>query len=112
MGGSYFEDNIRSLATEGRLLIVGILGGSESELNLGRLLTKRLTISGSTLRARTSEEKGAIAADLREWVWPLLDSGSVRPVIQEVFPLSKAAEAHRILEANAAMGKLVLTTGH
>jgi NADPH2:quinone reductase len=112
VGGNYFKDNIRLLAPDGRLCVVGVLGGADAQLNLGRVLTKRLTITGSTLRARSPEEKGAIALALQEWVWPLLDAGKLTPVIQASFPLHQAAEAHRIMEANEAMGKLVLTTGH
>ena len=92
-------------------VLVGILGGRESGIDLGRLLTRRLSITGSTLRARSPREKTDIAMSLREWVWPMLDSGKLKPVIQATFPLSQAAEAHRILEANEAMGKIVLTTG-
>jgi len=111
VGGNYFQDNIRLLAPDGRLCVVGVLGGADAQLNLGRVLTKRLTITGSTLRARSPEEKGEIALALEEWIWPLLDAGKLTPVIQASFPLHQAAEAHRIMEANEAMGKLVLTTG-
>lgn len=112
VGGTYLEDNLRLLATEGRLVVIGVLGGATAQVDLGRMLTRRLTITASTLRNRMPAEKGEIAAALEEWVWPHLDAGNLAPVIQDIMPLEQAAEAHRILEANEAMGKLVLTTGH
>jgi putative PIG3 family NAD(P)H quinone oxidoreductase len=112
VGGNYLEDNLRLLATEGRLVVIGVLGGATAKLDLGRMLSRRLTITASTLRNRIPAEKGEIAAALEEWVWPHLDAGDLAPVIQDIMPLEQAAEAHRILEANEAMGKLVLTTGH
>jgi putative PIG3 family NAD(P)H quinone oxidoreductase len=112
VGGKYFHDNFELLAPEGRLVVIGVLGGTTAqELDLGRLLSRRLTITGSTLRARDRREKSDIASALREWVWPMLDAGEIAPVLQSTFPLEQAADAHRILEANEAMGKLVLTTG-
>jgi NADPH2:quinone reductase len=112
VGGSYFSDNLRLLAPGGRLVVIGVLGGAEAkEIDLGRLLAKRLTVTGSTLRGRSLAEKHAIALSLQEWVWSKLDDGEIAPVIHEILPLEQAAEAHRILEANEAMGKLVLTTG-
>ena len=112
VGAKYFHDNLELLAPDGRLVVIGVLGGSRvDELDLGRLLTRRLTITGSTLRARDRETKSNIAASLREWVWPMLDAGDIAPVIQAALPLEEAAQAHRMLEANEAMGKLVLTTG-
>lgn len=112
VGGNYLEDNLRLLATEGRLIVIGVLGGTTGKVDLGRMLTKRLTITASTLRNRLPADKGEIAAALEEWVWPHLDAGNLAPVIQDIMPLEHAADAHRILEANEAMGKLVLTTGH
>lgn len=109
VGGRYLKDNIKALAVDGRLVIIGLLGGSRAELPLGPILAKRLTITGSTLRAREVTEKGRIAAALKQQVWPLLEQGSIRPVIQATFPLDEAFRAHELLEANAAMGKLVLT---
>ncbi len=108
VGGSYLEANLNVLAADGRLVVIGVLGGSRGTLNLGQLLSRRLTITGSTLRAREVAEKGRIAAALAEHVWPLLERRALAPVLQASFPLAEAARAHEILEANAAMGKLVL----
>lgn len=109
VGGSHLDDNTRLLATGGRLTIIGVLGGAKAELNLGRVLTKRLTITGSTLRNRSPEFKGRIAQALFENVWPQIENGAIEPVIQATFPLVEAARAHALLEANQAMGKIVLT---
>src|SRR5690606_2206993 len=96
---------------EGRLVLIAALGGAKTEVNLGLLFVKRLTVTGSTLRNRPPAEKGRIAAALRERVWPLLARREVRPIIQRVLPPADAADAHRLLEANEAMGKVVLRVG-
>ena len=111
VGGDYLEDNIRSLNADGRLVIIGLLGGSKTQINLGRVLTRRLTVTGSTLRARSTAFKGNIAKALRTNVWPKLESGEIAPVIQASFPLADAAKAHALMEANRSMGKLVLSIG-
>lgn len=111
VGGNYLEDNVRLLNTDGRLVIIGLLGGSKAPLNLGLVLTRRLTITGSTLRARSAAEKGKIAAALLTNVWPKLESGEIAPVIQASFSLAEAAAAHTLMEANRSMGKLVLNIG-
>jgi putative PIG3 family NAD(P)H quinone oxidoreductase len=108
VGGAYLADNLRLLAPDGRLVVIGLLGGSKAELDLGRVLTKRLTVTGSTLRNRSPAFKGAIADSLREQVWPKLENGEIAPVIQSTLPLEEAARAHELLEANEAMGKIVL----
>jgi len=108
VGGKYLDDNLRSLREDGRLVVIAVLGGAKAELNLARMMTRRLTLTGSTLRARPPAEKGRIAAVLLEQVWPLLEARTVVPVIQQTFPLSAAADAHRLLEANGALGKSVL----
>jgi len=108
VGGSYLEKNIETLAVEGRLAVIGVLGGGSGKLSLGKMLTRRLTVTASTLRARSAAEKARIGAALRERVWPLLEAGQVTPVIQAALPLGEAARAHEILEANQAMGKIVL----
>ena len=110
VGGSYLEQNVKLLATGGRLVTIGILGGARGTLNLGLVLSKRLVITGSTLRARSPAEKHVIAQALAEHVWPLLASGRVQPVVQATFPLAEAWRAHELLEANEASGKLVLLT--
>jgi putative PIG3 family NAD(P)H quinone oxidoreductase len=110
VGGDYLPRNIEVLAVDGRLVQIGLQGGSSAQLNLASLLIKRLTITGSTLRARSVAEKGALAAAVRANVWPLLESGAVRPVIHATFPLRSAADAHRLLESSQHIGKIVLVT--
>jgi putative PIG3 family NAD(P)H quinone oxidoreductase len=110
VGGEYLERNLRSLAIDGRLVQIGLLGGARSQIDLGALMRRRLTLTGSTLRTRSIEEKAAIARDLEQHVWPLLASGTVSPVVDRTLPLAQAAEAHRLLEAGQVVGKVVLTT--
>ncbi|MGO8857272.1 MAG: NAD(P)H-quinone oxidoreductase [Steroidobacteraceae bacterium] len=109
VGGNYFDRNLQVAAVEGRLVIIAMLGGSRAELKLNTLLTKRLTVTGSTLRSRTVEEKAAIADAVRSNVWPLLESGRVHPVIHATFPLAEAAAAHALMESSNHIGKIVLT---
>ena len=110
IGAEYFERNIAALAVNGRLVQIGLMGGgSKATLDLNQVLRRWLTVTGSTLRNRTVEEKGEIAAALRREVWPLLESGRVKPVIYRTFPLAQAAEAHRLMESSAHIGKIVLT---
>jgi putative PIG3 family NAD(P)H quinone oxidoreductase len=109
VGGPYFSRNLDLLALEGRLLQIALLNGSKAEINLVRLLRQRLTVTGSTLRARTVHEKGAIASALEREVWPLLEAGTIRPIIHATFPLTRAADAHRMMEAGSHIGKIVLT---
>jgi len=108
VGGEYFARNIDVLAVEGRLVEIATLHGVKAELNIQTIMGRRLTITGSTLRPRPVADKGAIAAALRQQVWPLLESGAVRPIIHATFPLRDAAAAHRVMEAGAHIGKLVL----
>jgi putative PIG3 family NAD(P)H quinone oxidoreductase len=108
VGGDYFEKNLRCLALEGRLAIIAFLQGSRVTLDFRQVMLRRLTITGSTLRASTIERKAAIARSLREKVWPLLEAGQVKPVIARVFPLAEAAAAHALMESGAHMGKLML----
>jgi NADPH:quinone reductase len=108
VGGSYVERNLKSLAMDGRLVQIAMLTGNRPEIDLGRLMRHRLTITGSTLRPRTIAEKAAIAAALREHVWPLLKSGRVRPIIYKTFALQDVQEAHRELERGQHIGKIVL----
>jgi putative PIG3 family NAD(P)H quinone oxidoreductase len=110
VGGDYVQKNIDSLALNGRLVQIGLLGSPRALINLAPVMQKRLTITGSTLRIRSVEEKGAIARELEEHVWPLLSAGKVRPIVARVLPLAQAAEAHRLLEAGEIIGKVVLTT--
>ncbi len=109
IGGDYLGRNLECLALNGRLVQIGLLGGSRAEVDLTRLLHRRLTLTGSTLRARTVEEKGALAREVEGNVWPLLSAGTVAPVIDRTFPLTEAAAAHRRMESSAHIGKIVLT---
>jgi putative PIG3 family NAD(P)H quinone oxidoreductase len=108
VGGDYVARNIDALAVEGRLVQIALQKGATVHLNMRPLLTKRLTITASTLRARSAAEKGAIADAVRDKVWPLLESGAVRPIIHSTFPLRSAADAHRLLESGQHIGKIVL----
>src|SRR5689334_3083994 len=108
VGGDYIEKNISLLATEGRLVNIAYLKGSKVEVNFLPVMLKRLTLTGSTLRPRSVAEKGAIARVLEEKVWPLLASGRIAPVIEGRFPLARAADAHRLMETSAHIGKIVL----
>ena len=110
VGADYFARNISALAIDGRLVQIGLLGGkATATIDLGEILRRRLTVTGSTLRARTVQEKGAIADALRREVWPLLEGGRVKPVIYRTFPLEDAAAAHRLMESSEHIGKIVLT---
>ena len=109
VGGDYLPRNLECLRLDGRLVQIGLIGGSKVALDLRAILQKRLTLTGSTLRARTPAEKGAIARDLERAVWPLLDRGDVRPIVHAEFPLARAADAHRELEAGNVIGKVILT---
>jgi len=108
VGGSYIPKNLKLLATEGRLGFIAFLQGAKAEVDFARLMMKRQTITGSTLRARPDAQKTAIAKSLETRVWPLLEEGSVKPVIHEVFPLSRVADAHRLMESSAHIGKIML----
>ncbi|HRF61951.1 MAG TPA: NAD(P)H-quinone oxidoreductase [Candidatus Competibacter sp.] len=108
VGGDYTQRNLSALAVEGRLVFIAFLRGAKMELNLAPVMMKRLTITGSTLRARPVEHKAPIAASLQKTVWPLLASGAVYPVIDRIFPLTEAAAAHALMESNRHIGKLLL----
>jgi putative PIG3 family NAD(P)H quinone oxidoreductase len=110
VGGEYFARNIEALAMEGRLVEIATLHGVKAELNIQTIMHRRLTITGSTLRARPVAEKGAIAAAVLQRVWPLIEAGAVKPVVHATFPLRDAANAHRVMEADTHIGKLVLVT--
>lgn len=109
MGASYFRQNLDALARDGRLVIIGFMGGAVAkEVDLQTLMLKRALVTGSTMRARNKTEKAAIANALREKVWPVLAAGRCLPLIHEVFPLEQAAEAHRLMESGEHIGKIVL----
>ena len=110
VGGSYVGRNLEALAADGRLVEIGFMGGeSTATIDLRRIMSRRLTITGSLLRPRTAQEKGQIATALRTEVWPLLDRGTVKPVIDRVFPLANAADAHRRMESSDHVGKIMLS---
>ena len=109
VGAAYFQRNLRCLAMDGRLVMIAFLGGHEAEkVDLRPIMLRRLTVTGSTMRPRTTAEKGAIAAALRDKVWPLLDQGRCAPPIFKVFPLAEAAAAHALMESSQHIGKIVL----
>ncbi len=108
VGGPYVERNYRAAAERGRIVQIAVLGGARAEVNLALLMTKRLVHTGSTLRPRSVAEKAAIAGALEEKVWPLLAAGTVRPLIDRVFPLLAAADAHRWMEKGDHVGKIML----
>ena len=104
--------NIDCAAVEGRIVTISTLGGPKAEINMGQIMVKRLTLTGSTLRPRTVAQKGAVAAGVLQNVWPLLRAGRARPVIHATFPLAQASESHRLMESSNHIGKIVLTVGH
>jgi NADPH2:quinone reductase len=107
--GDFVPKELKALADDGRLVFIAFLRGAKTELDVNELMRRRLTITGSTLRPRPVEFKGAIAASLRGRIWPLIDAGKIKPVIFKTFPLEQAAEAHRLMESSAHIGKIVLT---
>jgi putative PIG3 family NAD(P)H quinone oxidoreductase len=111
IGAKYLERNVKALAVNGRLAVIGLQGGVKAELNLGELLSKRAAVTATSLRQRPLEEKAAIVAAVREHVWPLVEAGTVRPVVHRAFPMERASEAHRVLEDSTHVGKVLLTTG-
>jgi putative PIG3 family NAD(P)H quinone oxidoreductase len=109
VGGDYINRNLQCLAVDGRLVQIAFLKGAKAEINLASLMVKRQTITGSTLRPRSVAQKGAIAQALEEKVWPLVAAGKVRPQVHATFPLEQAADAHRLMETSAHVGKIMLT---
>jgi putative PIG3 family NAD(P)H quinone oxidoreductase len=109
VAGTYVARNLEAAAVEGRVVVISLLGGSRAEINMGVMLTKRLTLTGSTLRSRTVAQKALVADGVRRNVLPLIAAGIVRPVIFATFPLAEAAAAHRLMESSQHIGKIVLT---
>jgi putative PIG3 family NAD(P)H quinone oxidoreductase len=109
MGASYLARNVETLGTGGRLMIIGFQGGGTAELNLGKLMSRRASIQSTGLRSRPKEEKAEIVASVRDHVWPLLESGAVRAIVDRTVPMHDAATGHRILEESTHVGKIVLT---
>lgn len=108
MGASYLAPNVAALNTGGRLMIIGLQGGRKAELDLGALMAKRASVAGTTLRARPSSEKDQIISGVRRQVWPLIESGAIKPVIDRTFPLPQAAQAHQLVASNEHVGKVLL----
>ncbi len=109
VGAPYLPRNLRCLAVDGRLVLIAFLGGAKVEnLDLTTIMTRRLTVTGSTMRPRTTAQKAAIADALRAHVWPVLDAGRCGPLVHEVFPLERAADAHRLMESSTHVGKIML----
>lgn len=111
VAGNYVAKEIECLSEDGRLVIIAVQGGVKSEINAGLVLRRRLTVTGSTLRPRSVEFKQAIAQACREKVWPLIESGAIKPVIHSTFAAADAAQAHALMESNQHIGKIVLTWG-
>jgi NADPH2:quinone reductase len=110
VGADYFNRNLKCLAMDGRLVIIAFLGGfSVDQADLRPIMTRRITVTGSTMRPRTTAQKGAIASALREKVWPLLDAGKCAPPIFKVFPLAEVVQAHQLMESSTHIGKIIMT---
>lgn len=108
IGAKYLARNVETLAVNGRMVVIGMQGGTKAELNIGQLLSKRAAIIGTTLRARPEAEKATIVAAVREHVWPLIEDGRVKPIVHARFPLADAAGAHRLMEESSHIGKILL----
>jgi len=111
MGASYLGRNVAALATDGRLVVIGMQGGRKAELDLGALLAKRGSVAATALRSRSVADKAAIVRGVREEVWPLVESGAIGPIVDRRIPMAQAAEAHRIVESSDHLGKVLLTLG-
>ncbi|WP_263164494.1 NAD(P)H-quinone oxidoreductase [Streptomyces sp. SCSIO ZS0520] len=108
VGGSYLAGNVRSLAADGRLVVIGLQDGLEGRLNLADLVFKRLSVHGTTLRTRSAAQKAAIVAEVQEKVWPLIENGTVKLVVDRTVPMAEAAEAHRLMDTGRHIGKILL----
>ncbi|OUS08875.1 NAD(P)H-quinone oxidoreductase [Rhodobacterales bacterium 52_120_T64] len=108
VGGTYIARNIRALAVDGRLAMIAFLGGPKAEINFAQIMAKRITVTGSTLRPRSIQDKAVIAEALREIVWPMIEAGRIAPVMDSTFSLDQAADAHRRIESSGHIGKIVL----
>ena len=108
VGASYLAENLEALTLNGRLVLIGLMGGSRSEIDLAKLMMKRLRVVGSTLRARPLEEKASIMAELDQYVWPKISQGEIVPIIQQVFPIQSASAAHELMASDVTIGKVVL----
>ncbi|MEU6592328.1 zinc-binding dehydrogenase [Streptomyces sp. NPDC046881] len=108
VGGDYLQRNIRSLAADGRLVVIGLQNGLEGNLNLAELVLKRISVHGTTLRTRSEGQKAATVTEVQKHVWPMIESGAVQLVIDRTVPMAEAAEAHRVMEAGGHLGKILL----
>jgi NADPH:quinone reductase-like Zn-dependent oxidoreductase len=111
VGAGYLKANLRALRTDGRLVIIGLMGGAVAELELGLMMMKRLRVIGSTLRARSIAAKSAVMADLERLVWPQIENGSIRPIVDAVIPIEEADRAHALVAADQTFGKVVMSIG-
>ena len=111
VGASYFEQNLSVLAVDGRLVVIGLMGGSEAEIPLGRLMVKRQRVIGSTLRARFIAAKARVMDELHSKVWPLIEGGEIQPIIDQVIPIEQVDTAHQLVASNSTFGKVVLRVG-
>jgi NADPH:quinone reductase len=108
VAGDYLQREINALADDGRIVIIAFLGGVKSIIDVGQVMRRRLTITGSTLRPRDAQFKAGVAAALKQNIWPLIESGAIKPVIHAMFPLDEAAHAHSLMESGQHIGKIVL----
>merc|ERR1719273_326441 len=108
VGGSYTQKGLCCLKTDGRLALIGSLGGPKGEIDFRMMMRKRLTLGGSTIRARSSYIKEKIAHELLTYVWPLIESNNILPVVDSIFPLHEAVKAHKLMESSTHMGKIIL----
>ena len=109
VGGAYLGDNLNLLGLGGRLVLIGLMGGAQTEINLGLMMIKRLRVIGSTLRARPLQEKAAVMAQLREKVWPKIESGEIKPIVDTVFPIEEADAAQALVASDKTIGKVILS---
>ncbi|KAG9152572.1 hypothetical protein Leryth_024343 [Lithospermum erythrorhizon] len=110
IGGSYFQRNLDSLNVDGRLFIIGFMGGTVAQVNLGYMLARRLTVQAAGLRKRSKENKAQIVSEVEKNVWPAIAAGKVKPVIYQYFPLAEVVEAHKVIENSSHIGKILLLT--
>lgn len=112
VGGAYLADNLKLLGLNGRLVLIGLMGGARTEIDLAQLMMKRARVIGSTLRARPNHEKAAIMAELEQKVWPRIESGDIRPIVDTVLPIEEVDKAHALVESDKTIGKVILTVSH
>ena len=111
VGGQYLSDNLDGLRMNGRLVLIGLMGGAACEINLAKLMMKRLKVVGSTLRTRPLPEKTSVMAELEQYVWPKIEEGEIKPIIHEVFPMDRAEDAQALVASDVTVGKVILKVG-